>query len=146
MKDFEIIDKIEREKGASLSEYAYLVENMNEEAIGYAREKAIAVRKKIYGNGVFVRGLIEISNICKNDCFYCGIRRSNSECQRYRLTTDEIIACCDEGERLGVKTFVLQGGEDGYFSDEILCDIIKKIKDYSLHAYWLTYLPYLYSI
>lgn len=128
MKDFEIIDKINSGKGASLSEYAYLVENMNEKAIEYAREKAVAVRKRIYGNDIFVRGLIEISNICKNDCLYCGIRKSNKDCERYRLTEEEILACCEEGERLGFKTFVLQGGEDGYFSDEILCDIIRKIK------------------
>lgn len=128
MKDFEIIDRIKSGEGASLSEYAYLVENMNEKAVEYARENAVILRKKIYGNDVFVRGLIEISNICKNDCLYCGIRRGNSECERYRLTEEEILACCDEGERLGFKTFVLQGGEDGYFSDEVLCGIIRQIK------------------
>ena len=128
MRDFEIIDKLSQGKGASLSEYAYLAENMNEKTIEYAREKAVSVRKRVYGNEVFVRGLIEISNICKNDCLYCGIRKSNSECERYRLTEEEILSCCDEGEKLGFKTFVLQGGEDGYFSDEILSGIIRKIK------------------
>lgn len=128
MNTFEIIDKLNDGKGAELCEYAYLVENIDEKAIEYAREKAVAVRKKIYGKDVFVRGLIEISNICKNDCLYCGIRKGNEACQRYRLTEEEILACCDEGERLGFMTFVLQGGEDGYFSDERLCGIIRKIK------------------
>ncbi|MBR4723944.1 MAG: [Clostridia bacterium] len=128
MNSFEIIDKLEKSGRAELCEYSYLVENMNEEAIEYAKEKAVAVRKRIYKNAVFVRGLIEISNICKNDCLYCGIRRSNKDCQRYRLTEEDILACCDEGERLGFRTFVLQGGEDGYFSDEVLCGIITKIK------------------
>lgn len=128
MNDFEIIDKLDKDGQAELCEYEYLVENINEETAQYARQKAVAVRKKIYGNTVFVRGLIEISNICKNDCLYCGIRKSNKECQRYRLTEEEILACCDEGERLEFKTFVLQGGEDGYFSDEILSGIIRKIK------------------
>ena len=128
MKAFEIIDKLGKNQRAELCEYAYLVANIDSKTMEYARGKAIAVRKKIYGNTVFVRGLIEISNICRNDCFYCGIRRSNKDCQRYRLTEEEILECCDEGERLGFKTFVLQGGEDGYFSDEFLCGIIRKIK------------------
>ncbi|MBQ6907944.1 MAG: [Clostridia bacterium] len=72
---------------------------------------------------------IEISNICKNDCYYCGIRRSNKNCQRYRLSEEEILACCEEGEKLGFKTFVLQGGEDAFFTDEFLTDLIKKIKN-----------------
>ena len=75
-----------------------------------------------------MRGLIEISSFCKNDCLYCGIRRSNREAQRYRLTAEEILACCDEGYELGFRTFVLQGGEDGYFTDDILCGLIADIK------------------
>ena len=128
MNGFEIIDKLERLKKAELSEYAFLVSNINEEIAEYAREKAVAAQKRVYGNKVFVRGLIEISNICKNDCLYCGIRRSNKACERYRLTEPEILACCEEGERLGFKTFVLQGGEDGFFSDEVLSKLVKEIK------------------
>ena len=115
--------------GGSLSEEEYrgLIENraaLREEAAALAVEK----RKAIYGNAVFVRGLIEISNICKNDCLYCGIRRSNPNAERYRLTPDEILECADEGYELGFRTFVMQGGEDGFFTDEVLIPLIGEIK------------------
>lgn len=86
------------------------------------------IRRQNYGTDVFIRGLIEISNYCKNNCYYCGIRRSNNNTVRYRLTTDDILSCCETGYSLGFRTFVLQGGEDGYFTDSILCEIIGKIK------------------
>ena len=129
MNAFEIIDRLEKTGGADLYEYRFLVENMSRETALYAAEKAVKVRKSIYGNKIFVRGLIEISNICKNDCLYCGIRRSNQNVSRYRLTDEEILSCCEEGERLGFMTFVLQGGEDRYFSDGVLCGIVRKIKE-----------------
>lgn len=91
--------------------------------------KADKVRREYYGNKVFVRGLIEISNICKNDCYYCGIRKSNKNTERYRLTEDEIYSCCETGYNLGFRTFVLQGGEDSYFNDSILCRIVSNIKN-----------------
>lgn len=81
-----------------------------------------------FGRTVYIRGLIEFTNYCKNDCFYCGIRRSNRHAQRYRLSQDEILACCKEGYSLGFRTFVLQGGEDGGISDAALCRIISAIK------------------
>lgn len=109
-------------------EYQYLIENRDDEIVEFIKNKAVAKRKEIYGNSVFIRGLIEIGNICKNDCFYCGIRRGNADCSRYRLTRDEILSCCDEGYKLGFRTFVMQGGEDGYFSDEVLVEIIGEIK------------------
>ncbi len=92
------------------------------------RKRAETARQRAYGNTVFVRGLIEISNICKNDCLYCGIRKSNANCDRYRLSKDEILECCEEGHALGFRTFVLQGGEDGFFTDERLCEIVRAIK------------------
>lgn len=91
-------------------------------------KRADAIRKEIYGDKVYVRGLIEFSNICKNDCYYCGIRKSNDKVDRYRLSEEDIIACAELGYKLGYRTFVLQGGEDGYFTDEIMVDIVKKIK------------------
>lgn len=91
--------------------------------------KAFAVREKFYGRKVYLRGLIEVSSYCKNDCFYCGIRRSNCCAKRYRLSEREIINCCDEGYKVGFRTFVIQGGEDGFFSDEMLCRIICSIKE-----------------
>lgn len=91
--------------------------------------EADKVRRKYYGNRVFARGLIEISNICKNDCYYCGIRKSNKNISRYRLTESEIYSCCENGYNLGLRTFVLQGGEDLYFSDTVLCRIVSNIKE-----------------
>ncbi len=95
------------------------------------RIAADAVRREHYGTDVYIRGLIEFSNYCKNDCLYCGIRRSNRCAERYRLTKEEILECCKEGYALGFRTFVLQGGEDPYYTDERICDIVSSIrKDY----------------
>ncbi len=129
-KVYILIQKLAKAHSLSLSEYIYLIENRNEEAAKRLAGLAVDVRKKIYKNAVFIRGLIEISNICKNDCLYCGIRRSNKNCDRYRLTHEEILACAEEGYLLGFRTFVLQGGEDGYFTDDILCKIIKSLKSH----------------
>jgi biotin synthase len=86
------------------------------------------VRQEHYGHDVYLRGLIEFTNYCRNDCYYCGIRRSNRNASRYRLTKEQILCCCEEGYGLGFRTFVLQGGEDGYYTDELLVGIIKEIK------------------
>ena len=123
-----LIEKLEKEKTLTVPEYERLIIGRNEESSKLLSERAVNSRKQIYGNAVYVRGLIEFSNICKNDCLYCGIRRSNSNCDRYRLTTDEILECCEDGYSLGFRTFVLQSGEDGYFTDGILCGIVEKIK------------------
>lgn len=124
-----LINKLAEEHSLSLEEYEALISGRNEESTRLLRELAVKVRREIYGNDVYIRGLIEISNICRNDCLYCGIRKSNKNCERYRLTPDEIIECSNEGYELGFRTFVLQGGEDSYFTDEILGGIVKKIKD-----------------
>lgn len=123
-----LIEKLEKEHSLTIEEYEYLIDNRNDDIAKILVEKAAKVRREIYGNAVFIRGLIEVSNICKNDCLYCGIRRSNRSCKRYRLRKDEILECCDEGYRLGFRTFVMQGGEDGYFTDDVLCDIVSSIK------------------
>lgn len=127
-KLFLLIGKLEKEHSLSLYEYEYLVENRSEEAALLLREKAQRVRKEIYGNDVYIRGLIEIGNYCRNDCFYCGIRAGNKACERYRLGEEDILSCCEQGHKLGFRTFVMQGGEDDYFSDERMCRIIKEIK------------------
>lgn len=82
----------------------------------------------VFGNKIYIRGLIEFTNYCRNDCYYCGIRRSNTNAERYRLTKEEILQCCENGHELGFRTFVLQGGEDPWFNDERMIDIIKSIK------------------
>lgn len=87
------------------------------------------VRREIYGEDVYIRGLIEISNYCKNDCYYCGIRRGNKSAIRYRLTKDDILACCEEGYKLGFRTFVMQGGEDPYYTDDVMCGIVSAVRE-----------------
>lgn len=91
-------------------------------------EAADAVRREHYGIDVFLRGLIEFTNVCQNDCYYCGIRKSNHHAERYRLTTEEILSCCDNGYEMGFRTFVLQGGEDPRNTDEAICSIVDRIK------------------
>ena len=123
-----IIEKLISTRTLSTDEYENLIKERTPEVIERLRPVAEKVRCELYGRGVFVRGLIEISNICKNDCLYCGIRRSNLKIDRYRLTPEEILLCCKEGYSLGLRTFVLQGGEDPYFTDAVLTDIVRRIK------------------
>lgn len=110
------------------SEYAALLAGRNEEAAGLLADRAREIKERYYGHDIFVRGLIEFTNCCRNDCLYCGIRRSNRNCDRYRLTRDEILSCCQSGYELGFRTFVLQGGEDPYFTDERLVLIVREIR------------------
>ena len=95
----------------------------------YLRRKAYDLAHQRFGNRIYIRGLIEFTNICRNDCYYCGIRKSNSHVDRYRLSKEQILSCADEGYVLGFRTFVLQGGEDGGFSDENIADIVRCIKE-----------------
>ena len=127
-KTAQTIDKLNSTHSLSLSEYEHLLKYRDDEARQYLRELAVKARKDIYGDAVYMRGLIEMSSYCKNDCYYCGIRRSNADCERYRLSREDIRLCVDEGYKLGFRTFVLQGGEDAYYTDELLCDIISDIK------------------
>lgn len=127
-KLLELIDRLANNHALSLEEYEYLIKNRNPEVVQYAKQKAVTIRKQIFGNKVYIRGLIEISNICKNDCLYCGIRCSNKTCERYRLSEEDILECCEEGYQLGFHTFVLQGGEDAYFSDDVLCHLLETMK------------------
>lgn len=92
-------------------------------------QKADKIRREFYGTDVYIRGLIEFTNYCKNNCFYCGIRAGNKNAIRYRLTEEEILDCCAEGYSLGFRTFVLQGGEDSYFTDEKVCRIVSSIRE-----------------
>ena len=124
-----LAEKLCNEHKLSVSEYEFLIKNRTEYVTEFLRQKAVDIRKSIYGNSVYIRGLIEFTNRCKNDCYYCGLRKSNLKCDRYRLDEEQIVICTDEGYELGFRTFVLQGGEDSFFSDAVLCSIIKRIKN-----------------
>ncbi|HNX64753.1 MAG TPA: [FeFe] hydrogenase H-cluster radical SAM maturase HydE [Oscillospiraceae bacterium] len=117
----------------SLGQFEYsdileIIKNKDGEIDRYLFEKADSVRQKIYSKDVYIRGLIEFTNYCKNDCFYCGIRASNKNAERYRLTDEDILSCCKNGYELGFRTFVLQGGEDPYYTDDKICEIVHQIK------------------
>ena len=120
-----LVEKLGREQDLSDEEFLALLRLPDAEALFAAAREA---RDRVYGRRVFIRGLIEFTNFCKNDCLYCGIRRSNQRAQRYRLTKEEILECCEEGYALGFRTFVLQGGEDPYFTDDKMADIVAAIR------------------
>lgn len=123
-----LIDKLEQNRSLTLLEYEQLIDGYSKESADYAAQKAVKARQSIYNNDVYIRGLIEISNICKNDCYYCGIRASNKKCSRYRLSEEDILLSAKMGYELDFRTFVLQGGEDCHFTDEVLVKLITKLK------------------
>lgn len=123
---YRLVDKLEREHTLSLSEYKLLIESENEALRIYISNKAKTVATSIYGNFIYVRGLIEVGNYCRNDCLYCGIRKSNTNCDRYILDEEDILNCCKEGYDLGFRTFVLQGGE-GIYKKDFVTSIVQKI-------------------
>ncbi len=110
-------------------EYTQLISSRDQSTAQYLFALSSKLREEYYGKDVYIRGLIEFTNYCKNDCYYCGIRRSNKNAQRYRLDLDDIMNCCQEGYSLGFRTFVLHGGEDPYFTDERMCRIISEIRN-----------------
>ena len=124
-----LIKKLNTLHTLDLPEYEALILGMDDESRAFAAELAVNCRKRIYGTDVYVRGLIEFTNYCKNDCLYCGIRRGNRKAVRYRLTHEEILSCCRTGYALGFRTFVLQGGEDPYFTDDRMTAIVRDIRD-----------------
>ncbi len=129
-----LIDKLYIKQALSKSEWIKLIDILKNTSLSSSlAEHIFSISRKVqnqyYGNKVYIRGLIEISNICKNDCFYCGIRASNKNAERYRLTPEQIIDCAEIGYKLGFRTIVMQGGEDLFFSDEIVTNIIQHIKN-----------------
>ena len=122
----ELVQKLQTDRNLSDSDLRTVLQTDVFDTALFAA--ADAVRRRVYGSAVFVRGLIEFTNICKNDCLYCGIRCSNRFVQRYRLDEDTILSCCAEGYTLGYRTFVLQGGEDPYFTDERICTLVRRIR------------------
>ena len=124
----ELLRLLSEKHHLSLSSFERILRERTEEDEELARQLARECTEKYYGRGVYTRGLIEFTNYCKNNCHYCGIQRGNQEVERYRLSKEEILSCCEEGYRLGFRTFVLQGGEDPYFTDEKIVEIVQAIK------------------
>ena len=124
----ELIDQLDLNDGLNAEEFKQLLTTYDQFDFDYAKNLAARITNQVFGNKIYLRGLIEISSYCKNDCYYCGLRCSNKLAHRYRLSIDEILLCCQVGYRLGFRTFVLQGGEDNYYQDEIMVEIIKAIK------------------
>ena len=123
-----LIDKLEQDRSLTREEWTELIRNRTPETAGYLLERAREIRIRHYGHDVYIRGLIEFTNYCKNDCYYCGIRKGNHNADRYRLSKEDILECCAQGYELGFRTFVLQGGEDGWYTDERLADIVASIR------------------
>ena len=129
MKNKELIEKLKKDHSLSFEEWEQLLSTYTKEDYTYATNLAREIAVDVFGKKIYFRGIIEFSNFCKCDCYYCGIRKSNKCAQRYRLELEDILECCKEGYENGFRTFVLQGGEDGWFSDERMCEIVKTIKD-----------------
>ncbi|NLV35461.1 MAG: [FeFe] hydrogenase H-cluster radical SAM maturase HydE [Clostridiaceae bacterium] len=124
----ELIDKLSKDKMLESRELISLLKGFTQEDAQYLFTRARAVIDSFFGRKIYIRGLVEITNYCNRDCYYCGIRRSNLKAERYRLGKEEIMQCCENGYELGFRTFVLQGGEDLWYTDEKLVDIIASIR------------------
>lgn len=130
MTNRELIDKLNLNKVLEFEEWKILIGTFSEGDRAYASEIARSIALEKFNKRIYFRGIIEFTNICKNDCLYCGIRKSNKNVSRYRLTKEDILTSCSIGHKLGFRTFVLQGGEDGYFNDDRMADIISDIRKY----------------
>ena len=129
MNSYFLADKLHNDGNLTDNEFLKILYETDSKFNDYLAELARKKRENYYGKDVYVRGLTEFTNYCKNNCYYCGIRRGNKNARRYRLTKEEILSCVRMGHGLGFRTFVLQGGEDPYFTDEILTDIVKSVKN-----------------
>ena len=128
MSNIETINKLKNEHSASRRELTALLQTITDDERELLRQAAQKTAQAVFGNKIFIRGLIEFTSYCKNDCRYCGLRRSNKNAVRYRLSEEQIMSCCKAGYSLGFRTFVLQGGEDAFFTDEVMCGIVSAIK------------------
>lgn len=125
----EIVREVKEKQNIDKTQLEILLGQASKEDVSFLYNKAREVADEVYGKRVFKRGLIEFTNYCKNDCYYCGIRRSNANAERYRIEKESILDCCAKGYELGYRTFVLQGGEDGYFTDERICGIVSSVRE-----------------
>ena len=127
MKTFpELVQTLRETRNLPDPELKALLEHQGPDEVLF--QAADETRREIYGDEVYIRGLIEFTNYCRNNCYYCGIRRDNKNAERYRLSQEEILDCCEEGYALGFRTFVLQGGEDPYYTDARICAIVTEIR------------------
>lgn len=126
--NIELVKKLYDGKAIRREEWYALLTALDDEEKEFLRSLAETVAKERFGRGIYIRGLIEISSYCRNNCFYCGLRAANREAQRYRLTKEDILECCEQGSQLGFNTFVLQGGEDAVQNDEWLADVVSAIR------------------
>ena len=124
----QLVQKLQNTRHLEKEEWAALIRGRTDILAEYVFSLARKERHQYYGHDVYIRGLIEFTNYCKNDCYYCGIRKSNAGVMRYRLGEEQILSCCSAGYALGFRTFVLQGGEDGWFTDERMVRIVGAIK------------------
>ncbi len=125
-----LVDKLREKHELASDEYRALLLTRNPQDVEYLLSQAREVAQENFGKGIYLRGLIEISNVCRNDCLYCGIRCSNSHVSRYTLTHEQVIACCEQGYRIGFRTFVIQGGEWDEKRSQWIADMIRDIRQH----------------
>lgn len=125
----ELAERLVREGGLTVPQYCTLLAQCDSDTLDYLRREAVRTARQRFGCGIFVRGLIEIGSYCSRNCYYCGLRRDNRAAERYRLSEEQIVEACRAGYAMGLRTFVLQSGEDGWWSDERMLRILKQIKD-----------------
>jgi len=129
MNNRELIDKLNSEHALLHEEWGQIFDTWDAYDLQYAARLANCISLERFGRKIYFRGIIEFTNVCKNDCYYCGIRAGNSNCARYRLDEEDILKCCADGYAHGFRTFVLQGGEDPYYTKEKICGIVHRITE-----------------
>ena len=129
MTNSEIIEKLNRERALSFDEWVRIFDSWDADDLGYAMDMAREIAVSRFGKKIYFRGIIEFTNVCRNNCYYCGIRAGNSNCVRYRLDEEDLLKCCADGYAHGFRTFVLQGGEDPYYTQDVMCGIVRRISE-----------------
>lgn len=129
MRNKDLIEKLKTERALAEDEWVRIFDTFDEEDLRFAMDTAREIAVERFGRKIYFRGIVEFTNVCRNDCYYCGIRAGNSNCARYRLDEEDILACCEDGYEFGFRTFVLQGGEDPYYTKEKICGIVRRISE-----------------